>query len=126
MTWNREMIARTDAMLNELTPLILEDICQVFRNAVKAGDHKTIIEIGNSIEFHRAIPSACGDKVRAEILFMKYRLEQRGEKWPIRRLANHLKWPEADRCDGFSRLRRLCVELKFPLAPSRQLSNPYL
>jgi hypothetical protein len=105
-------------------PRDFERLNKIFFNAIKNRDSKKIIEIANAVEFLKSfhVGKNC-DRHRAKILFLKEALDGRGERWTIRKLAEIIKWPKVNTIDGMAQLRRLCHELKFPLAPSRQISG---
>jgi hypothetical protein len=60
-----------------------------------------------------------GDSLRMVLLAVKMSLDKKGEKLPIREVAQIVGWPEKKSQDGFAFLRRVCKKLEFPLAPSR-------
>ena len=98
------------------------DLRRIFMEAVDARDSKTIFEIGNAVAFLKTFNES-GDRYRSGILFLKMALDKQSLKWPIRQLAHVIGWPDMSGMDGFKNLRVMCKELKFPLAPSRQIRN---
>ena len=97
-------------------------IVELFMDAVEKRDSYKIMQIAYAVEYLKYF-KVDGDRYRADILCAKHLLDNEGKKWPIRKLATEIKWPLSDAADGFSRLRRLCRELNFPLAISRQIDR---
>jgi hypothetical protein len=69
------------------------------------------------------------DRTRALCLCLKSVLDEKGEKLTIRQVATflaHRNFAETPRldtpADGFSRLRRICREINFPLAETRHVT----
>ncbi len=93
--------------------------------AVNDGDSKKIFEIGKAIEslYALAQKGAHPDSYRREILEIKKRLDQRGEKWSVRQVAEFIGWPDMSGTDGFKQVRNMCDELKFPLTKLRQKAD---
>jgi hypothetical protein len=94
-------------------------LSELFITAVTNRDYGAILEIGHAVEFLKSFKES-GDPVRTELLLMKRILDERNETMSIRDVAKNIMWPDMNPADGFAALRRLCKELKFPLAPSRQ------
>jgi len=117
--WTKELAGAHNSAIQQYSKDTAENLCRMFICAVNAGDSAKLFEIGKAIEFLKTFRQ-CGDRFRADILTWKIILDKKAEKWPIRRLAKAIGWPDMESQDGFSRLRRLCVELCFPLAASRQ------
>jgi hypothetical protein len=97
-----------------------EELCGIFIRAVNEQDPKKIYEIAKAVEFAKTV-NETADPLRARLLQLKGFLDANNEKWPIRKVAMAIHWPHENNQDGFSRLRRLCNELKFPLVPARQI-----
>ena len=106
---------------------IVEDyaakIGKVFMEALNAGDSKKILEIGNAVEFLKTFQAEEGDRYREKILHLKRMSDETGQKWPIRYVARFLRWPDMTGADGFAQIRRMCKELKLPLAESGHKTN---
>lgn len=98
------------------------ELCQILLDAIDARDSKKIFEIAKGVEFLKHFAES-GDRFRSSLLHWKQILDARGEKWPIRVVAKTIDWPDMKSQDGFSQLRRLCKEINFPLAPSRQIKR---
>jgi hypothetical protein len=98
-------------------------LCEIFLNSIKSRDAAKIIEIADAVKFLKTFKES-GDPKRREVLDWKDILDKHGVRWPIKILAHVLHWPKEHSADGFSQLRRLCRELKFPLAPTRQIRTP--
>ncbi len=96
-----------------------ESLIKVFLDAVNVHDSKIVFEIGNAIEFLKTDRSS--DRYRPALLTWKWILDKHGERLPIREVATLIGWHDMDSADGFSQLRGLCVEIKFPLLRSRQI-----
>jgi hypothetical protein len=125
--WTQGDIDSLNSYMPKYTAGQLEELCQIFKTSVATGDSKKIIEIGKGIEFLRTIatddPKSQGDHFRADILKWKDFLDKRGEKWPIRKLAEKIGWPMEDSINGFYKLRRMAEKLNFPLDISTQISH---
>lgn len=63
------------------------------------------------------------DRLRMLILSLKLTFERSGKALTIREVAQRVGLGKAENIDGFSALRRICNELKFPLAASRKLKR---
>jgi hypothetical protein len=120
--WTQEMINLQRLSLQKNIKDLTDQLCRIFLNAVNAGDSKKINEIADAIEFLKTFKKL-GDKYRADILTWKEILDKKGEKWPIRRIAKAISWPDMSGTDGFKTVRRMCEELGFPLADSRHKAN---
>ena len=125
--WGGNAFSKEDAdFFHRRTQKMADDkaaeLCRIFINAVNEGDSKKIIEIGNAIEYLRILKQkgTMPDNYRAEILELKQRLDRTGEKWPIRKVAQWIGWPEMSGADGFKQVRDMCEELKFPIAKLKQ------
>jgi hypothetical protein len=104
--------------IREFTERDRMKLCRIFIRAVDSRDSKKIIEIAEAVEFLKSF-KASGDRLRHDILALKNILDRCRVRCPIRDVAEFVNWPDMKSQDGFSRLRRLCAELKFPLATSR-------
>jgi hypothetical protein len=113
-----KIIARNQDALKKQIDIERQELCMIFLDAIDAQDSKKIFEIGRAIDSHKA--GCSGDRNRAAILTWKWLLDARGEKMTIRELAQIIGWRDMKSADGFSQLRRLCRELKFPIAPSKR------
>jgi hypothetical protein len=114
-----KIIALNKDALKKQIDIARQELCMVFLDAIDAQDSKKIFEIGRAIDSHKAGHSS--DRNRAAILTWKCLLDGRGEKMTIRELAQIIGWHDMKSADGFSQLRKLCVELNFPIAPSRRI-----
>ena len=101
-------------------------ICAMFLEAVKNVDRAKIIEIaeaawrmGNHLKTDN-----CADKERRAIISIMDMIDVHGGKMTIQSLASLVgsitDKKITDQGDGYSSLRRKCLELGFPLAPSRK------
>ncbi len=104
--------------IREFTERDRMKLCLIFIRAVDSRDSKKIIEIAEAVDFSKSF-KASGDRLRHDILALKNILDRCRVRCPIRDVAEAVNWPDMKSQDGFSRLRRLCAELNFPLAPSR-------
>jgi hypothetical protein len=95
-----------------------EKFCNVLIEAIEKNDAETVFEFARAVELHKS--NEVQDRLRYEILLARWFAERRKISLPIRQLAEIVGWPVKDSPDGFAQLRRLCKELKYPLAPSRQ------
>lgn len=120
--WTEEFVQAHNSYIQQYAKDLTSNLCKIFIEAVNAGDSAKLSEIGKAMEFLKTFKQS-GDRFRADILSFKSILDKTEEKWPIRRLAKAIGWPDMESQDGFSRLRRLCVELRFPLAASRQITR---
>jgi hypothetical protein len=107
---------------NEMCERHYSKIVLYFMDAVNNRDSQKIMEIAHAIEFLKFFEEK-GDRYRAEILHFKILLEHKCEKWPIRKVAEKIGWPDKVGADGFKQLRRMCNELNFPLAESKHKAN---
>jgi len=103
---------------NKIACLILE----IVLSAIKTKDSAPIFEIGKAIELFKA-PQSVADPLRKNVLFFKFLLDSANLKMQIGELAAILKLPKESSLDGFSQLRRICRDLKFPLETSRQITK---
>jgi hypothetical protein len=106
---------------NENNKTVL-DILGIVLFAIKTKDSATIFEIGKAIEFFKT-PVKSADPYRKKILFAKFILDSANLKMTIGALASALKLPKQSSLDGFSQLRRICRDLKFPLKASRKIGD---
>lgn len=112
-------------------PHFFEEFCRrhssplikIFLNSINGRDFEKIIEIANAVKFLKSFVDKQGDLFRAAILFHKHWLDKKGIKWPIRKVAEKIGWPDKVGADGFKQLRRMCKELNFPLAESKHKAN---
>ena len=108
-----------------------EEFCQrhssplikIFMDSINSRDFEKIVEIANAVKFLKSFEDKRGDLFRSKILFHKYWLDKKGIKWPIRKVAEEIGWPDKVGADGFKQLRRMCKELNFPLAESKHKAN---
>lgn len=89
----------------------------IFIGAVTNRDSEKISEIAKAVDFLKA--SGSGDWLRTRLLILKILLDKKGQKWPIRQVAIFVDWHDLEGVDGFRNLRKICIDLNFPLAPSR-------
>ena len=89
--------------------------------AILEKDSKTIHEIGDIVERLSTFQNAADPK-RAAIIALKIYCKATNKKLNIRELAERIEWRQPDASDGFAQLRRMCLELGFPLAETRQIS----
>lgn len=98
-------------------------LIKIFMDSINSRDFEKIVEIANAVKFIKSFEDKRGDLFRAEILFHKLWLDKKGIKWPIRKVAGKIGWPDKVGADGFKQLRRMCKELNFPLAESKHKAN---
>lgn len=101
--------------------LIQEDrarFCKMFIAAIDAQDSEAIFEFGRAIERLKT-HTAAADRYRSEILKLRRVAELTNTSLSVREVAQMIEWKQSDSADGFSTLRKLCKELKYPLARSR-------
>lgn len=110
-------VAEQNAFVHEVMERDRARYCQMFIAALDARDSAKFFEIGIALE--RLKERGSGDPHRHAILLLKWVAERFHTPLTIREVADLLDWPQQQREDGFARLRRLCKELKFPLAPSK-------
>ena len=120
--FEQDSVAFLNSFIQKMADDKAVELGRIFIDAVNRADSKIIFEIGDAIEFLRILEQK-PDGYRAELLELKQRLDKRGEKWPIRKVAEWIGWPDMSGADGFKTLRRICGELNFPLADSRQKAN---
>ena len=87
--------------------------------AIENLDYETFFFFGNTIKKIKHAGQR-GDQMRANILGLKRVSELTHTSLTVREIANLLEWPASDGENGFPQLRRLCKELGYPLAASRQ------
>lgn len=94
-----------------------------FTQAVLERDTDAIRTMADAIDTVKGVEARgqSADQYRERILTIKYCLLKPGETATISELANLILWKYDDAHDGHSTLRRLCRELDFPLAPTRQI-----
>jgi hypothetical protein len=101
-------------------------ICAMFLEAVKNVDRDKIIEIANAAWFagNHLKSNNCADNERRAIISIMEQIDVHGGKMTIPELASLVGFITGkkitDQGDGYSTLRRKCLELGFPLAPSRK------
>lgn len=97
-------------------------VCIVM-DAINRKDSESLYQLARAVESRRAKEQRePADLLRMKILHLKTVVELTGAKWTLRQLAECIAGKRLDNpADGFSGLRRICKELKFPLAPSRQI-----
>lgn len=106
-------------------------ISQMFMRAVDSHDGERILNLAKAVSFFKdKRPSSDfipADRERALLLFIKTILDHSKEKIPIRMVAQFLILDDAEArkkmktpADGFSALRRKCLQLGVPLAESRK------
>ena len=103
-----------------------------FLQAIAERDPTTLSEIALAIELFKAQGAPHPqpyDRTRTHLLSLKSVLDEKGEKRTIREVAtflarkNFAETPRLDTpADGFSRLRRICQEINFPLAETRHVT----
>ena len=120
--WTPEFMAKHNEAFKKYVNEHGTRLCWILLNAINERNPDKIYEIGKAVEFLKSFKET-GDHYRYEILTLKSILDQNGQKWPIRALAKAIGWHDMKSQDGFARLRRLCGELRFPLASSRQISR---
>gem|GEM_PF-2991061 len=120
--WTPAAIAEHRTALQKYLAQEAEQIARIIIDAISTKDSEKIFEVAEAVEFLRTFKPA-GDSVRSKILFNKIFLQETNQKWTIGQLAKIIDWPKDDRSHGFPQLRRLCKELEFPLAPSRQIGG---
>lgn len=110
-----------------------ECISGIFIEAVNSHDREMIINLADAVWFFKGkrgpqfVPA---DLERSQLLFLKSILKHTGEKLTIRQIAQFLalrnlklgqkleiKTPD----DGFSALRRKCIELNIPFVPASKI-----
>jgi hypothetical protein len=120
--WPKDMVAGYPGMIQKLFREAQFRLYCIFLTALNERDSGKIFEIGKAIEFLKTFKES-GDRYRAFILTEKHLLDQTGEKWPIRRLAQMIGWPMKKSANGFFTLRRMAKELNFPLEDSTHKSG---
>lgn len=118
--WTEEGMVRNKQVTQKLIEQDRARFCKIFIAAIDARDSEKIYEIGRAIDRLKAIKDAA-DRYRSEILNLKRVLDISRSSLTIRQVAKAINWPHEGNPDGFSQLRRLCFDLKFPLARSRQI-----
>ncbi len=121
--WPKKLIEQHHFAFQQFRESDKEKLCRLFMSAIDARDETKIIEIANAIKFLKTFKPST-DTFRYQLLSWK-RMFDKGAIpiWTIRDVARIIGWPEKTSQDGFSRLRRLCAELKIPIIPSRQISR---
>jgi hypothetical protein len=99
------------------------ELIKIFMDAINNRNPQTIMEIAAAIDFFKSFDGKVADRYRFEILMTKKIWDMFGKKLSIGDLAKEIKWPKSDSTDGLSQLRRMCIELKFPLAKSKTKTN---
>jgi len=94
-------------------------LAKIFIEAVKAKDAEKISEIAKAVDLLKTNKQPV-DRYRSAILTHLLITNGKGGL-TVRQLAKSIDWPQRHNEDGLSQLRRLCKELNFPLAPSRQI-----
>lgn len=107
--------------IESMFTIVETKLAQRVLQAISDRDSKTIFELGSAVEFLKHWKPQ-GDNTRSLILHFKFILNRDGGKMTIRELATKVGFTKEEASTGFSRLRRLCKELDFPLAPTRQIS----
>jgi hypothetical protein len=101
-----------------------EAVIQIVRDALRDKNPQPLYDIGKAIENYKIwVVRGPADPLRYQILMWKWMLDKTGEQMTIRQLAERIEWRDMRPDDGFSQLRKVCKELGFPLAPSRQISK---
>ena len=104
-------------------------LCKILLDSIKSRDAAKIIELADAVKFLKTFKifegqfADSGDSKRVRVLMWKDVCDKFGLRWPIKKLADALHLPNEASVDGYAQLRRLCHELNFPLAPSRQIRN---
>jgi hypothetical protein len=112
--WTKAGLIKNKRLIKKLVERDRARFCKAFITAIDARDSKTIYEMARAIERLTAC-NVAGDRYRSEILNLKRFLEISGGSLTVRQVAAFIKWPHKDKSDGFSQLRKLLLELKFPL-----------
>jgi hypothetical protein len=108
-----------------------EHISQMFLRAVDSHDGERIMNLARAVWFfedkRHSNNFTLADRERTLLLFLKMLLERSGEKIPIKMVAQFLLLddPKARKkmtppADGYSTLRKKCIQLGIPLAESRK------
>lgn len=121
--WTKENLGEYQAETQKLLEGQTLEIQRVFMEAINAHDSKKIFEIGTAVAFLKKYTSHDGDMWRAIILDLKIKLDRKGQKWPIREVAKAVGLPDMHGKDGFKTIRRICKELRFPLAESKRKAD---
>ncbi len=95
------------------------NLSEMLLSAIDNMDSKTFFDFGRAIEFLKT--GRIADPLRHTLLTTKLALDKSGRTMTIREVAELVDWPDMQSVDGFSQLRRVCRELNFPLARSRQI-----
>jgi hypothetical protein len=109
-----------------------ECISQMFMQAVNSHDVEKIINLAKAVGFFKdkrlSLDYMPADRERALLLILKSLLDRSGGKIPIRRVAQFLVLDKPEALnkivtseDGFSALRRKCLQLGIPLTESRKI-----
>jgi hypothetical protein len=107
-----------------ITPMRREKLISIFVDALNRRDYDKIHEIAYGVEFLKEWDRQQIEKSRAGILLARSSLEKgHGCRLNIQQMAKLIKWSQSDTRDGLSQLRRLCRELGYPLAASRQIRS---
>lgn len=110
------------AFLGEYSNMKLKKLVDIFVDALKRNDSKKIYEIAAAIDAVRLWNKQLVEKHRAGILLARSYLEKNeSRRLTIQQMAKRIQWPQSNTRDGLSQLRRLCRELGYPLASSRQI-----
>jgi hypothetical protein len=120
--WNAQFAAQYNASLLSNFRESTKQVGRMFVNAVLSRDDKQVHEMAEAIKLLKNF-APHGDRIRMRLLELRHLSETKflkdgtERKWTIRELARLVEWPQTKSEDGFSRLRRLCHELNFPLVP---------
>ena len=99
---------------------------KIIVSAIKKFDVKMMMKFAEAVRFFKDKPFPYyQDSTRVMLLALKSALDSRGMHITVRQLANGLAKRSGNKietsADGFSALRRICLEIGFPLAPSRKI-----
>ena len=95
------------------------EMFKIFWEALRTHDSNKIREMADAMDV--VLAKGVADKWRSEILLLKRNCELTGSSGlTVREVAQLIDW-QSGQDDGFPQLRRLCKELGYPLAHSRQI-----
>lgn len=116
--WTKEQIAEYRSTTSDSIQNLAFQISQILIDAIGAHDSGRIMEIANAVDSLKT-KRPVADSWRSKILMNRHILERRHKQWTIREWAKFIGWPDRDKNEGFTQLRRLLKELDAPLKPTR-------
>ena len=116
--WTPEEIEMQKEITREVVKKCEEQLAAEFVQGLRDRDWAWLAKIIRAAKTMSAFKEK-SDRLRLILLSVKISLDKRGEKRSIRQVSEIVGWPKENNQDGFAYLRRVCKELKFPLARSR-------